>query len=58
MQAVAIGQAMSKFGLDDSIPTPDPIELPADDLDQIVASAVQYFPELASGRLRNGYRTD
>ncbi|MCH7981278.1 MAG: hypothetical protein IID59_07215 [Proteobacteria bacterium] len=48
---------MSKFGLDDSIPTPDPIELPADDLDQIVASAVQYFPELASGRLRNGYRT-
>lgn len=46
--ADAIGQAMSKFGLDDSIPTPDPIELPADDLDQIVASAVQYFPELAS----------
>ncbi len=46
--ADAIGQAMSEFGLDDSIPTPDPIELPADDLDQIVASAVQYFPELAS----------
>ncbi|MCH8135424.1 MAG: hypothetical protein IIB77_05540 [Proteobacteria bacterium] len=46
--ADAIGRAMSKFGLDDSIPTPDPIELPADDLDQIVASAVQYFPELAS----------
>ena len=46
--ADAIGQAMSKFGLDDSIPTPDSIELPADDLDQIVASAVRYFPELAS----------
>ncbi len=46
--ANAIGRAMSAFGLDDKIPTPDPIELPASDLEQIVASATQHFPILAS----------
>jgi hypothetical protein len=46
--ADAIGRAMSEFGLDDEIPTSDPIELPADDLDQIIASAIQHFPLLAS----------
>ena len=46
--ADAVGRAMSEFGLDDKIPTPDPIELPAGDLDQIVASAIQYFPLLSS----------
>ena len=46
--ADAIGRAMSEFGLDDKIPTPELIALPSDDLDQIVASAVHHFPELAS----------
>ncbi len=46
--ADAIGRAMSAFGLDDEIPTPDPMELPADVLQQIVASAIQHFPLLAS----------
>jgi hypothetical protein len=46
--ANAIGRAMDAFGLDDEIPTPPKITLPADVLEQIVASAVQYFPELAA----------
>jgi hypothetical protein len=46
----AIGRAMDEFGLDDEIPTPPPIALPADVVEQIVASAVDYFPELASSR--------
>jgi len=46
--ADAISRAMSAFGLDDEIPTPDPIGLPADVLDQIVASAIEHFPLLAS----------
>lgn len=46
--ADAIGRAMSDFGLDDEMPTPELIELPANEIDQIIASAVHHFPELAS----------
>ena len=46
--ADAVGRAMSEFGLDDKIPTRELIELPADELDEIVASAVHNFPMLAS----------
>ena len=43
-KAYEIGRAMSEFGLDDRIPTPNLIKLPTEDLGQIAASAVHYFP--------------
>ena len=46
--AGAIGRAMSEFGIDDELPAPKSNPLPPDDLDQIVASAIRHFPELAS----------
>ncbi len=46
--AGAIGRAMSEFGIDDEVPAPTSNPMPSDDLDQIVASAIRHFPELAS----------
>ena len=46
--ADAVGRAMNIFGLDDKIPRPPRIALPAEDLDKIVASAIRHFPQLES----------
>jgi hypothetical protein len=46
--ADAIGRAMEIFGLDNKIPRPPRIALPAEDLDKIVASAIRHFPQLES----------
>ncbi|MCZ6503889.1 MAG: hypothetical protein O6945_15425 [Gammaproteobacteria bacterium] len=50
VMADAIGRAMSEFGIEDKIPTPERIQLPVEDLDKIVTSAVHHFPSLASSR--------
>ena len=46
--AGAIGRAMNEFGIDDELPASTENPLPSDDLDQIIASAIDHFPELAS----------
>ncbi len=46
--AGTIGRAMSEFGIDDEVPAPTSNPLPSDDVDQIIASAIHHFPELAS----------
>jgi hypothetical protein len=46
--ADAFGRAMDEFGLDDTISPRPLIDLPAADIEQIVASAVHHYPELAS----------